>query len=298
MYDLDKLSSQNGKVIIVTGANAGLGFETAKALAEKGGHVIMACRNVDKATKAKEKIEQEITDAKLEIMELDLSDFDSVRNFATSFNSKFKQLDILINNAGIMIPPYSKTKDGFESQFQVNYLSHFLLTGLLLDALRNSQSSRVVTLSSLAHKNGDIHFDDLNFEKKYDRFKAYSQSKLACLIFTFELQRRLEKNRISQIMSTAAHPGVSDTELMRNVPKFLYTIVKYTVAPFVMHSAKNGAKPTVLAAIGKAVGGAYFGPTGRKEMKGEPGKATFTKKANDSTLAKKLWQVFNCFVGI
>nr|MBI1228794.1 SDR family NAD(P)-dependent oxidoreductase [Cytophagales bacterium] len=291
MDNLNNLPNQAGRIIIVTGANSGLGYETALALAKKGAKMIMACRSSSKATIAKEKIQQQVPNADLEVMEIDLSSLQSVRKFAKAFQAKYKTLDVLINNAGVMAPPYSKTEDGFELQLGANYLGHFLLTGLLLEIIVKTPQSRVVTLSSLVHKNGVINFDDLQSETSYNAMKAYSQSKLACLMFSFELQRRLEKAGNLQTISTASHPGIADTELSRNMPKFIYYLAKYTVAPFFTHAPSEGAKPTILAAIGDAKGGDYFAPTGLREMKGKPGKATATELSKDSDTAKRLWDV-------
>jgi len=298
---MDKINSfppQEGRIIIVTGANSGLGYETTLTLAKKGAKVIMACRNLSKANTAKKEIENEVPNADLEVMEIDLSSLSSVRNFAKEYKSKFNRLDVLINNAGVMTPPYTKTEDGFELQLAANYLGHFLLTGLLLDTILKSPHSRIVTLSSIAHKNGKINFDDLQSEKKYSASGAYAQSKLACLMFTFELQRRLEKQDVHQTISTASHPGIATTELSRHIPKLIYTILRYTIAPFFTHAPAEGAKPTILAAIGEAKGGDYFGPTGFKEFKGEAGKATYTDLSKDETIAKRLWAVSEDLVGL
>ncbi len=297
MENIDKMPNQKGRTIIVTGANSGLGYETTLALVKKGAKVIMACRSILKANISKEKIQQQVPNANLQVMEIDLSSLQSVRKFAKDFQNKYTALDVLINNAGVMAPPYTKTEDGFELQLGANYLGHFLLTGLLLDTIVKTPQSRVVTLSSLVHKDGIINFDDLQSEKKYDAMKAYSQSKLACLIFSFELQRRLEKAGNHQTISTASHPGIADTELSRNMPKIIYYFAKYTLAPFFTHAPSEGAKPTILAAIGEAKGGEYFGPTGFREMKGKAGKATSTDLSKDENLAKKLWEVSEKLVG-
>lgn len=298
MDSTNNLPSTEGRIIIVTGANTGLGYETALELAKKGGKVIMACRNLSKANAAKAEIKKEVPTADLEVMKIDLSSLSSVRGFAKEYMSKFSRLDILINNAGVMMPPYTETEDGFELQLGANYLGHFLLTGLLLDTLLETPHSRVVTLSSLAHRNGKINFDDLQSKKKYSAQSAYAQSKLACLMFTFELQRRLEKKKGHQTISTAAHPGIATTELARHMPKVVYIILKYTVAPFLSHSPSKGAEPTILAAIGDAKGGDYFGPTGFKEMKGKAGKAAYTDLSKDEAIGKKLWEVSEQLVGL
>ena len=281
---------QKGRIFIVTGANAGLGYETSKELASKGAKVIMACRSLSKGKSAKEDIQKKFPKADLEVMEIDLSKLSSVRDFAEKFKTKFDQLDVLINNAGVMMPPYTKTEDGFELQFAANYLGHFLLTGLLLDHIAKTPNARIINLSSIAHKSGKINFDDLQSEDKYSASGAYSQSKLACLMFTFELQRRLEESKYQDTIATAAHPGVAITSLMRHMPKWVYYLLRYTIAPFITQSASRGAEPTLMAAIGKAESGDYFGPTGYKEMKGDPGKAEYTELSKDEDIAKRLWE--------
>jgi NAD(P)-dependent dehydrogenase (short-subunit alcohol dehydrogenase family) len=292
------LPEQNGRIFIVTGANTGLGYENSLSLAKKGARVIMACRSLEKANAAKENIQKEVPKADVEVMEIDLSSLNSVRNFAKSFQSKYDRLDVLINNAGVMMPPYTKTEDGYELQIEANFLGHFLLTGLLLDTILKTPNSRIVNLSSIAHKNGKINFDDLQSEKKYSASAAYGQSKLACLLFAFELQRRLKKAGHDQTISTAAHPGIATTELARHMPKIVYGILKYTVAPLLTHAPKEGAKPTMVAAIGDAAGGDYFGPTGFNEFKGKPGKVSGTALANDEDVAKRLWEVAEELVGM
>ena len=258
----------------------------------------MACRSLNKANAAKDSIKAEVPNADVEVMEIDLSSLNSVRNFAKAFQSKYDRLDVLINNAGVMMPPYTKTEDGFELQFEANFLGHFLLTGLLMDTILKTPNSRVVNLSSIAHKSGKINFDDLQSEKKYSASEAYGQSKLACLLFAFELQRRLEKAGHDQTISTAAHPGIATTELARHMPKIVYTIIRYTIAPFITHAPKEGAKPTLVAAIGNAEGGDYFGPTGFQEFKGKPGKVSGTAMATDEDLAKRLWEKSEELVGL
>jgi NAD(P)-dependent dehydrogenase (short-subunit alcohol dehydrogenase family) len=298
MENITDLPQQDGRIFIVTGANTGLGYETTLALAQKGAKVVMACRNLSKAHSAKASIEKEVPTADLDVLEIDLSSLDSVRTFAEAYQSKFDRLDVLINNAGVMMPPYTKTEDGFELQLGANYLGHFLLTGLLLDSILQTPESRIVNLSSLAHRNGNISFGDLHSEQKYSASDAYAQSKLACLMFTFELQRRLEKAGHQSTISTAAHPGIAPTELSRHMPKVLYTVLRYTVAPFITHSPREGAKPTVLAAIGEARGGDYFGPTGYNEFKGKPGKASYTDRSQDEAMANRLWDVSEQLVGL
>ena len=295
-FQLDSIPTQAGRIAIVTGANAGLGYETVIHLARKNMKIIMACRNEAKATKAKQEIERKVTGADLEVMILDLSKLASVRKFAKQYHEKYDKLDILINNAGIMLPPYSRTEDGFESQMGTNYLGHFLLTDLLLDLMPDTPDSRIVTLSSIAHKpgrggGGVINFEDIHWQNSYSASNAYSQSKLACLMFTFELQRRLETSG-KKILSVGSHPGVALTELVRHMPKWQVNVLRFTVGPFITHSPINGALPTVLAAIYPNVkGGDYFGPTGFNEMKGKPGHAQISEYAQSKEIAEKLWEV-------
>ncbi len=296
-WTLNSVSNQHGKIAIVTGANIGLGFETAKGFASKGIEVIMACRNLEKGIAAMEYIISIHPTANLSVKKLDLNDFVSIRSFASAFLSQHDRLDYLINNAGIMMPPYQKTKDGFESQFGVNYLGHFLLTGLLLDAIKNTENFRIVTLSSRAHKWGDIQFNDYNFEREYDKRKAYGQSKLACLMFAYELQRRLEKHEITAA-SFAAHPGVSDTNLGKFLPGFVRGLAKI-IGPFLFNSAADGALPTLRAALDEnAKGGEYYGPNGYQEMKGKPVKVDSTDNSKDQEKAMKLWSLSEELTGI
>ena len=197
------------------------------------------------------------------------------------------------------MPPYTKTEDGFELQLGANHLGHFLLTGLLLDTILKTPNSRVVSLSSLAHKSGQINFDDLQSEQKYAALGAYSQSKLACLIFGNELQRRLAAAGHQQTISVTAHPGASDTELARHMSKIVYAIFKYLLSPFVMHPPKAGALPTLMAALGDDVkGGEYFGPQGFKEMKGKPGRAKARSLSKNVTIGKRFWEVSEELVGL
>jgi NAD(P)-dependent dehydrogenase (short-subunit alcohol dehydrogenase family) len=296
-FDIDNIPFQKGRIAIVTGANTGLGFETALALAKKDMKVILACRNMAKAEKAVHHILRKIPNAKLETMQIDLSSLASVRNFAKNFLSKYNQLDVLINNAGIMVPPYTKTEDGFESQMASNYFGHFLLTGLLLEIIEKTPNSRIVSVASIAHKKGYINFEDLNFEKKYSATTAYRQSKLACLMFAYELQRRFDKAKL-KTLSIAAHPGVSITDIARNVPRWMYNIA-LPFLPLVTHTPDKGAEPIVYAAIGKNThGGDYFGPKGFLEMFGKTGKADTTPLSLNEEAAKNLWNISEKLTGI
>lgn len=289
-FNINSVASQSGRIAIVTGANVGLGFETTRALAKTGMKVIMACRNLEKAKRAREKITHELPEANIDIIQLDLGKLSSVHEFVDGFKSNYDQLDLLINNAGIMIPPFSKTEDGFESQMGVNYFAHFLLTNLLFPVIDKTKNSRIVSLSSIAHKRGVIDFENLHAERGYSKMHAYQQSKLACLMFAIELQRRIEQAG-SKVVSVAAHPGVSNTNLGRHIPKWIL----YFVMPFfsfMIHKPEKAAQPTLMAALdGNVKGGDYFGPNGKREMKGEPSKVNPEPHAFDKEVAEKLWAV-------
>lgn len=289
-FDLKHISTQHGRLAIVTGANIGLGYETALALLKKDIKVILACRNLDKAQKAKEELLQKVPKGEIDILQIDLSSLESVRTFAQNFLDQYNRLDLLINNAGVMMPPYTETEDGFELQMAANYLGHFLLTGLLLPILLSTTHSRIVSLSSIAHKQGKIDFDDLQSKESYSAMQAYAQSKLACLMFGYELQRRLEAHGHKHTISTIAHPGVAVTNLGQHLPK-LVQVISPIVAPFFTHKPEKGALPTLWAALGPAEGGDYFGPTGFREMKGEPGKVDSTALSKNKAVAKRLWEV-------
>ena len=285
-WSMEQVPAQKGRIAIVTGANVGLGFETAIALAGKDMQVILAARNETKANNAITTIKDRFPDAKVKFIKLDLGSLSSVRSFTETFLSEFDKLDLLINNAGIMMPPYSLTKDGFESQFGTNYLGHFLLTGLLLPALKNGKNARVVTLSSMAHKYGKIQFEDLHFSKSYDKMKAYSQSKLACLMFAYELDRRFRKAEFPAI-SLAAHPGVSSTNLGHQ----LSPVLRYFF-PKIGQTAEAGALPILMAALDPTMnGGEYTGPDGWLEMRGNPTLVNSTKVSRDPEMAHRLWKI-------
>lgn len=288
MFDIKNVPSQKGKIAIVTGANTGIGFETTLALAKKEINVIMACRNFEKATIAKNRILTEVPTAQLEIILLDLSDLKSVRKFAEDFLNQYSTLDLLINNAGIMIPPFSRTIDSFESQMGANYFGHFLLTGLLLKTITNTPNSRIVSLSSIAHKQGKIDFDNLNAEKSYSKMGIYSQSKLACLMFGYELQEKLKG---TSTISVIAHPGVSNTDLLRHIPKFLYYLF-YPLLPIITQKPAKAALPSLMSALDTTIqNGDYIGPNGFNEMKGEPTKVKAFPQAHDKKVRQKLWKV-------
>lgn len=289
-WTLNDIPDQTGKVIIITGANVGLGYESAKVLANKGAEVVLAVRSVGKGNDAETSILQSVPDAKLHVMSLDLSDLESVKSFAETFKSQFNQLDVLMNNAGVMATPQRQTKDGFELQFGTNHLGHFALTAQLMDVLLRTPNSRVVNVSSLSAENGQIHFDDIMFEKNYQRFGAYGQSKLANLLFTLGLQQRLEATGAST-MSIAAHPGVAQTELSRGMMGnlgIIRTAFQWLFGLFVQSSDK-GAYSQIRAAVdSNAEGGDYYGPHNR--MRGDAVKIPMPPTVHHEDI-DKLWEL-------
>jgi NAD(P)-dependent dehydrogenase (short-subunit alcohol dehydrogenase family) len=288
------IPSQAGKIAVVTGANSGLGYETALQLARAGARVIIASRNVTKGVTATAAINRQITGEAASFELLDLASLASIAGFAARMQETLPNLDILINNAGVMaLPVRQTTQDGFEMQFGVNYLGHFALTAQLLPLLLKATAPRTVQLSSIAHRSGRINFVDLQGQKKYSAWPTYAQSKLAMLIFALELQRR-SAGFGWNILSTAAHPGVAQSELIANGPGSNTIVGRLTgLAISIMgQSTAAGALPTLYAATCPlVVPGAYYGSTGFQEMKGPPGVAVIKPQAEDLTTAKRLWQV-------
>lgn len=288
----DRIPDQTGRVAVVTGANTGIGFETAAALAAKNASVVLACRDRQKADDAIRRIRARTPSARLELIELDLASLASVNRFADAFRADHDRLDLLINNAGVMIPPFALTEDGFELQFGCNHLGHFALTGRLVDLLGATPGARVVNVASLAHRYGAMDFDNLNAEKGYDKMKAYGRSKLANLLFTFELQRRLERAG-SGLMATAAHPGWTGTDLQRHSAFIMLANRFFAQTP------PLGALPTLRAATDpEAAGGDYYGPRGFYEMRGYPTKVGTTPAAKNQDDARRLWQVSEELTGV
>jgi NAD(P)-dependent dehydrogenase (short-subunit alcohol dehydrogenase family) len=288
---------QSGRVAIVTGANSGLGYDTAAVLADKGAHVVLAVRNLDKGAEAVDRITTASPNAAVTLQQLDLSSLDSVRKAADELRTAHPRIDLLINNAGVMyVPTRETTKDGFEMQFGTNHLGHFALTGLLLDHLTSVDGSRVVTVSSVGHRlMARIHFDDPQLARKYNRVEAYGQSKLANLLFTYDLQRRL-KAKGAPTVALAAHPGFSDTELMRYLPmKFIPDAVWKAVT----QPADKGALPTLRAATDPgAQGGQYYGPDGIGEVKGSPKIVGSSAQSHDEELQRRLWALSEELTGV
>lgn len=272
------------QIAVVTGANTGLGKETARVLAGKKATVILAVRNLAKGEEAADDIRNQLPYAKIKVMKLDLSSLSSIKSFASNFAGEFKHIDFLINNAGVMVPPYSKTEDGFELQFGTNHLGHFALTGRLLPQLKAAAGARIVTVSSGAHNWGNLDFEDLNWEKReYKKSVSYGDSKIANLYFTYELARKLKN---TQIKVTAAHPGWTATDLQRHSGLFSF------LNPFFAQKPHMGALPTLRAATDSAAeNGDYYGPNGYKEMKGYPVKVRSNELSQDEEIAKRLWAV-------
>lgn len=293
------IPSQNGRVVVITGANSGVGYESAVALAAKGAQVIMASRSIDKAQKAQQDLLQRAPKAKVDLMRLDLGDLKSVRTFAEEFNAMYDRLDILMNNAGVMIPPYGKTNDGFETQFGTNHLGHFALTGLLLPKLLTTPASRIVTVSSGAAMMGArINFDDLQSERRYDAWGAYSQSKLANLLFMMELQRKLECMD-ANVISLASHPGYAITNLQKytETSGILQQIGSGILKPIMSQNAELGATYQLYAATAPNVrGGDFYGP--RLMLRGEVVKVGLPARAKEAAVAGRLWQISEQLTGV
>jgi NAD(P)-dependent dehydrogenase (short-subunit alcohol dehydrogenase family) len=286
------IPDQAGRVAVVTGSNSGIGYETARALAARGARVVLACRNEAKGRDAEARIQRAVSGAEARFEPLDLGSLDSVRAFAEKLLAAEPRLDLLINNAGVMMPPYGRTADGFETQLGTNHLGHFALTGRLLEALRRTPRARVVTVSSLAHFAGRIAFDDLQSERRYNPTLAYGQSKLANLLFTRELQRRLEAAGVDAL-AAAAHPGSTRTDLQR------HSGMMEAIVRVFSQSAPEGALPTLYAATAPDVrGGEYFGPSGFMECFGPPKRARSTARSRDPELARRLWDVSEQLTGV
>lgn len=286
-----------GKSIIITGANSGIGYEAAKALSSQGAHVILAVRNQKKGEEAAETIISQNKAANVEVLSLNLADLDSVRTFVQEYSARYKTLDILINNAGVMIPPYQKTKDGFELQFGSNHLGHFALTGLLLPLLKNTVNSRVVTVSSLAHRRASIFFDNLDGSKGYKRKRFYNQSKLANLLFAKELDERFKEHGVSTI-SLACHPGITSTNIFKIGKKDTPDLLK-KILSMLFQSAEMGALPTIFAATDDSlIGGEYIGPDGRGNRTGYPTIEIPAEGVYNKETMTKLWEISEELTGV
>jgi NAD(P)-dependent dehydrogenase (short-subunit alcohol dehydrogenase family) len=293
----DDVPVQQGRLAVVTGANTGLGFETAQALAARGASMVLAVRDIEKGKRAAARIAGTAPGANVMVQHLDLTSLDSIRAAADELRAKHPRIDLLINNAGVMYTPKQTTRDGFELQFGTNHLGHFALTGLLLEQMLPVPGSRVVTVSSVGHRiQARINFDDLQWKRSYSRVGAYGQSKLANLMFTYELQRRL--SGAGTTIAVAAHPGFADTELMRNSPAAQRAIVA-ALAPLISQKAAMGALPTLRAATDPGVlGGQYYGPGGFFGARGYPKLAESSGQSHDTAIQRRLWTVSEELTGV
>lgn len=292
-WSLDDVPDQSGRVAVVTGANSGIGFETARMLALKGARVVLACRHPDRGAAALGQIQAETSPARATLALLDLSDLDSVTTFAAAFAARYERLDLLVDNAGVMVPPLGRTRQGFELQLGINHLGHFALTGRLLPLLARTPGARIVVVSSVAQHVGRIDLDDLNWQRRrYRAAAAYAQSKLANMMFALELQRRLTASG-SSLRATAAHPGWTATELQRTA-----AIGRRLNRFFAMKPA-DGALPTLRAATdADAAGGSYWGPSRFFGLNGPPAPARVSRRARDEAVAEKLWEASEKLTGV
>lgn len=297
-WDEASIPDQRQRTVLVTGANSGLGYLTARALARRGARVIMTARDPQRGATALQTLIAGHPHADVSLLQLDLSDLDNVRAFADRLLQDGTKLDVLVNNAGIMMPPRSLTAQGHELQFGVNHLAHFALTGLLLPCLKASPDARVVTITSDLHRRGDIHFDDLSGERRYDRVKYYAHSKFANVLFALELARRLDA-RASPIRSVLAHPGYAATNLQLNGPSGALKLMLRIGNRFLAQPAGMGVLPQLYAATAEDVGnGEFFGPDGKNEMKGYPTRVRPVDRALDETLARRLWDYSEEVTGV
>jgi NAD(P)-dependent dehydrogenase (short-subunit alcohol dehydrogenase family) len=293
------VGDQQGRTAVVTGANTGIGFQTARALAEHGASVVLACRDAAKAKAAADRITATAPAAKVSTLRLDLASLASVHAANDSLRSSHARLDLLINNAGVMMPPRGQTEDGFELQLGINHLGHFAFTGLVLDLLLATPGSRVVTVASPAHQRGRINFDDLQSERRYHRMAAYGQSKLANLLFTYELQRRLAAAG-AQTIALAAHPGASRTELNRHLPAIaLVRGREWGIWRPITQSPQQGTLSILRAAADPhARGGDYYGPHGRFQYKGYPVLVASSARSHHADAQRRLWQESERLTGV
>ena len=292
---------QRGRTAVLTGAGAGVGLETARVLAGRGATVVLACRDMAKAGLAADRIRAGAGPASVRVVHLDLASLASVREAASEIRATCPSLDLLINNAGVMTPPYQRTEDGFELTFATNHLGHFALTGLVLDQLLATPGSRIVTVSSIAHTQGVMHFDDLQFERGYEASPAYWQSKLANLLFAYELQSRLEAAG-APAASLAAHPGIVRTDLWRTSSRLERTLISPRLRLlnfWAVQDAQAGALPTLRAATDPAAqGGEYYGPSGRREYTGSPVRVQSNSRSHDMAAQRRLWEVSEQLTGV
>lgn len=298
-WTMDEMPDQTGRVSLVTGAGSGLGLATTRALADRGGHVILAVRDEAKGRRAVAAITAERPGASLEVRRLDLADLDSVRAFADGLRADHSRLDVLVNNAGVMAPPRSLSAQGHELQFAVNHLGHFALTGLLLDLLAAGRDPRVVTVSSVNHRQGRLFFDDLHGERRYRPMAYYNQSKLANAVFGRELHLRLTEAG-SPVRSVLAHPGYTATNLQLNGPIGLWRVLLGRIGnPLFAQRPADGARSQLRAATDPGVlGGEFIGPGGPAELRGAPRRVELSPGAADAAVGRRLWEVSARLTGV
>ncbi|MBO4247388.1 SDR family oxidoreductase [Halomicrobium sp. IBSBa] len=296
------MPSLDDRTVVVTGANSGIGYEATKAFARRGATVVMACRSTERGERAAREIDRSVANADLDVMACDLADLDAVADFAEAFTSAYDELHVLCNNAGVMALPRGETADGFERQLGINHLGHFALTGHLLDTLAATDGARVVTQSSGAHQNGEIDFEDLQGERSYGRWSAYSQSKLANVLFGYELDRRADEAGID-VTSVVCHPGYADSDLQRRAGEAgagaVGAALMQAVNALVAQSAAQGALPMLYAATHDEVsGGEYVGPGGLLHMRGAPAVQDSSARSYNTATASKLWHVSEDLTGV
>ena len=296
------VGNQAGRTVLVTGANSGIGCDTTRVLAAKGAKVLLSCRSPQRGEDAIRRLRDIEPNAQVQFLHMDLADLDSVREAATRVQREHATLDLLINNAGLMATPQQRTAQGFEMQLGVNHLGHFALTGLLLPQLLRTPRSRIVTVSSNGHRPGQIHFDDLQWQTSYSPWAAYFQSKLANLLFTYELQRKLSAAG-STTTALAAHPGGSKTNLGNENPGGFFNTLLVKSRPlierFLLQSSAMGALPTLRAAVDRnAQGGEYYGPDGIAEQMGHPIRVKSSRRSHDPETAGRLWQMSEDLTGV
>ncbi len=290
--------SQSGRVAVITGSNTGVGYQAAAVLAERGAHVVLAVRNLAKGDDAKARITARHPDSIVSVQELDLASLASVRKAADELRATHPRIDLLINNAGVMTLEKAGTEDGFELQFGTNHLGHFALTGLLLDTMLTADGSRVVTMSSPGHRIlATIDFDHLRLDSSYNRYSGYGKSKLANLLFTYELARRL-KAKGAPTAALAAHPGAADTELLRNVPGVIRNPAQFVWHRYAQSPAMGALPPLRAATDPNARSGQYYGPDGRGEQRGHPKVIDSSAQSHDESLQRRLWDVSEELTGV
>ncbi|MBN2299594.1 MAG: SDR family NAD(P)-dependent oxidoreductase [Acholeplasmataceae bacterium] len=291
-WSVSNIESLKGKVMIVTGGNSGLGYESAKVFVKNHATVILACRSLERAEEAKKKILSDYPKGHVSVMQLDLESLDSVKSFTKTFYDKYKKLDVLLNNAGIMTVPYGLTHDGFERQNGVNHLGHFALTAQLFKLLKSTPNSRIVNVSSIAHKMGKMDFDNYLFQNgSYGKFKSYGRSKLSNLLFTYELDRKIKEEALD-IKVVAAHPGIANTKLSRSIKQNWFTKPLISLFFKLSQQADEGALPEIRACVDPDVlSGEFYGPKGIIFTKKHPGIVKSNKASHSLEDAKKLWSI-------